>query len=298
MEHDRVFPRVLILILNYNGKEDTLDCLRSLAKIAYPNYRIVVVDNASVDGSVEAICREFPDVYLIRNQDNLGFAEGNNVGIRYAVERRTDYVFLLNNDTVVDPWVLDQLIKVGEANSRIGILGPVIYHYHRPEKVWSSGGRIYWPVGTARYILKAPTGRMEVDFMSGCALMIKSAVIEQVGLLDPDFFLYYEDVDWSVRVRKAGYKLVLVPTSVVRHRAMKAVGGRSPTHEYYVSRNNLLFMRKHSSSFLWTVFWPAFLFKVALKASWFVTRGQFHLLPAIFLGVRDFFAGRRGKQLI
>lgn len=293
---EKAFPRVFILVLNYNGKEDTLECLRSVEKIRYPNYRTVVLDNASVDGSIEAIRQEFPGIDLVRNRENLGFAKGNNMGIRYVVERGADYIFLLNNDTVVDPGVLDELVKVGEADPRTGILGPVIYRYHRPDEVWSSGGRIYWTMGIARHIVKVPARTTEVDFISGCALMVKSSVIEQVGLFDPDFFLYYEDADWSVRVKKTGYKLVVVPTSVLWHKEMKTVGKRSPAHEYYVSRNNLLFMDKHASPFLWTVFWPAFALKVVLKASWFVARGQFRLLPAIFLGIRDFFAGRRGKQ--
>ncbi len=289
-------PLVFIIVLNYNGKADTLECLRSLTKITYANYRVLVIDNASMDNSVEAVGREFPAVQVLVNDENMGFAGGNNVGISYALEQGADYVFLLNNDTTVEPGVIDELIRVGESDAAIGIMGSLIYYYHRPGEVWFAGGKIYWPLGTVRHMKDVPAGCREVDFVTGCAFMVKRTVIEKTGCFDDDFFLYYEDADWGIRAKKAGFKLVVVPTSVVRHKEMGAVGGRSPIHEYYVARNNLLFMRKHANYLNWVLFIPAFILKIIIKGFLFAWRGNFYLVPAILQGIRDFVTGRLGKS--
>ncbi len=289
-------PLVYVIVLNYNGKADTLECLRSLAGVSYPDFRILVVDNASADSSVEAIKQDFPRLDVLQNNENLGFAGGNNVGIRYALEQGADYVFLLNNDTVVDPGVLTELVKVGESDQAVGIIGSLIYYLHRPQEVWFASGKIYWPAGTTRHLTTIPDGLREVDFITGCALMIKKQALEKVGSLDPDFFLYYEDTDWSVRVKKAGFKLVVAPASVVWHKEMGAQGGRSPGHEYYVTRNNLLFMKRHANPLLWLTFIPAFTLKIAVKVLLFTCRGQFNLLPPLFKGIKDYLTGRYGKQ--
>ena len=290
-------PKVYILILNYNGGDDTLDCLKSLQSITYTNAEIIVIDNASADGSVDRIKAAFPGITILQNEDNLGFAGGNNAGILYALEHSADYIFLLNNDTVVDPGVIDELVRVGEGNEFIGILGSLIYYYNLPEKVWFAGGKVYWPLGTARHITDVPEGPREVDFITGCAFMVKRAVVEKTGAFNPDFFLYYEDTDWSVRAARAGFKLVVVPASVVWHKEMGTVGHRSPLHEYYVTRNNLLFMGKNASILNWIFFLPLFLLKITIKTILFCARRQSHLVAPIFKGVRDYCGGWLGKQI-
>lgn len=290
-------PLVFVIVLNYNGKADTLECLRSLTRAAYPDFQVLVVDNASADGSVEAIKQEFPRLKILQNTENLGFAGGNNVGIRYALEQGADYIFLLNNDTVVDPGFLDELVNAGESDPGIGILGSLIYYFNRPREVWFAGGKIYWSAGTARHLTDIPDVPRESDFITGCAFMIKRHVVEKTGLFNPDYFLYYEDTDWSTRVKRAGFKLVVVPASLVWHKEMGAVGGRSPLHEYYVTRNNLLFMRKNASVLCRLAFVPAFILKISVKMISFSLRGRFNLLPPVFKGIRDYFAGRLGKQV-
>jgi len=289
-------PKVYILILNYNGGDDTLACLKSLQAITYTNAEIIVIDNASTDGSAARIIAAFPGITILQNEGNLGFAGGNNVGIIYALERGADYIFLLNNDTVVDPGVIDELVRVGEGDESIGILGSLIYYYDSPEKVWFAGGKVYWPLGTARHITDVPEGPREVDFITGCAFMVKRAVLEKTGVFDSDFFLYYEDADWSVRAARAGFKLVVVPASVVWHKEMGTVGHRSPLHEYYVTRNNLLFMKKNASTLNRLIFLPFFLLKISIKTMLFCARRQFRLIGPIFRGIRDYYTGMLGKQ--
>lgn len=289
-------PKVYILILNYNGGDDTIACLKSLQAITYANAETVVIDNASADGSVARIRAAFPDITVLQNKENLGFAAGNNVGIIHALERGADYIFLLNNDTVVDPGVIDELVRVGEGDESIGILGSLIYYYDSPQKVWFAGGKVYWPLGTNRHLTSIPAKPREVDFITGCAFMVKRAVVEKMGAFDSDYFLYYEDADWSVRAARAGFKLVVVPASVVWHKEMGTVGHRSPLHEYYVARNNLLFMDKNAATFNYVIFLPIFLLKITIKTILFCARRQFRLVGPIFRGVRDYYTGMLGKQ--
>src|SRR5206468_3064279 len=130
------------------GRDLTLDCLESLAQLDYPNYRVLVVDNGSYDGTSEAIRSQYPGVSVLENSENLGFAEGNNVGIRQALAEGADYVTLLNNDTVIDPQMLSALISVADSDEKIGIVGPMIYYYSDPEVIWSAGNAIDWRTGT------------------------------------------------------------------------------------------------------------------------------------------------------
>lgn len=243
-------PQVAVIVLNWNGLADTLECLESLSHLDYPRYRIVVVDNGSTDGSVEAIRELFPDVAIIENGENLGFTGGNNVGLRYALAQETDYALLLNNDTEVAPDFLSRLVQAAEADPRIGIAGPTIYYYARPDLIWSAGGMINRSRGQTRMIglNEQDTGQYslaphEVDFVTGCALLVKRAVMEQVGLLDERFFAYYEEAEWCVRARKGGFKIIHVPTAKVWHKIPLDARDHSPLVHYYMTRNRLLFLK-------------------------------------------------------
>jgi GT2 family glycosyltransferase len=243
-------PQVTIIVLNWNGLNDTLDCLKSLDQLDYQGYEVVVVDNGSVDGSVPVIRERFPSVTIIENDENLGYAGGNNVGLRYAMTQGADYTFLLNNDTVVDPAFLRILVDTAEAEPTVGIAGPTIYYHERPDVIWSAGGAIDWQRGSTRMVGlderdEGQFGRepRTVDFVTGCAMLVRRAALEQVRLLDERFFAYYEETEWCVRASRAGFKIVHAPLAHIWHKISPATQADSPLVHYYMTRNRLLFLK-------------------------------------------------------
>lgn len=261
--------KIFIIILNWNGKKDTLECLDSLGELRSMNYesRIVVVDNGSDDGSVEVIHKDYPEVILLENKENLGFAEGNNVGIRYALENGADYVILLNNDTLVDKNLVNELLKVMESDSQTGVLSPKIYfapgfEFHkdryqeneRGKVIWYAGGEMDWQniLGSHRGVDGVDNGQYnheeQTDYATGCCMMVKREIFEKVGLLDKKYYLYYEDVDFCERAKRCGYKVAYVPKAIVWHKNAGSSGKPgSPVHEYYQTRNRLLFGFRYAS---------------------------------------------------
>lgn len=282
-----MIPRVSIVILNWNGWEDTIECLESVYQIDYPNFHVILVDNNSQDNSIEKIrdyCAgelkmesdffdykfdkplkfvEFgendfpteinnPDLILIKNHENRGFPGGNNVGIKFALETLDpDYILLLNNDTVVDKQFLNQLVKNGEAHANIGILGPKIFYYDDPGVIWSAGCRISWKlargiqIGSGELDQGQYDDEKEVEYVSGSAFLIKTEVINEIGLMDENYFLYFEESDWTLRANQAGFKSLYVPKSKIWHKVSKSGGGLSnPIGLYYITRNRWIFMRK------------------------------------------------------
>ncbi len=246
-------PKVFIIVLNWNRAQDTVECINSLNELNYQGFEVLVVDNASQDGSARIIKRTFPDLTLIENARNLGYAEGNNVGIRYALNRGADYVLVLNNDTVVDRDMLTRLIGAAQADEKTGIIGPKIYDFQEPNTIWFAGANINWSIGESHHIGLGEVDRgqfngvIEVDRLTGCAMLVKREVLEKTGLFDPDYFLYFEDVDLCVRAAKAGYKNICVQTAKLWHKessSTKANQG-SNLHVYYHTRNRLLFLHKH-----------------------------------------------------
>jgi len=242
-------PPAEIIVLNWNGREDTLACLDSLMRMEYPSFHVTVVDNGSTDGSPDAVRRAFPQVEVLETGANMGYAGGNNRGLERALERGAPYILLLNNDTTVAPDMLTHLAGAVEADPTVGMAGPTIYYADRPEVIWTAGGAIHWGRGETRMMgLDEPdqgqfgTAPREVDFVSGCAMLLRRKVPERVGLLDERFFLYYEEVEWCVRARRAGFRIVHVPRARVWHRICPQAQAESPTVHYYMTRNRLLFL--------------------------------------------------------
>ena len=238
----------------------TLQCLASLIEIAYPNYHIVVVDNGSEDESVSAIRATYPNLNIIQNKTNLGVAGGRNVGIGYALEQGSDYLLLLDNDTVVDQDFLIEMVKVAERDRQTGILTPKIYFFSHPNKIYSAGGTLslyrcdfrlngYDEIDRGQY-----DWIKEVEHVSGCCLMIKRQVIDEIGLLDENFNPYFgEDTDWCMRAKKRGYRILYVPTARIWHHVVRKTS-LSDQYLYLKGRNLILFMRKHAQIHHWTVF--------------------------------------------
>jgi GT2 family glycosyltransferase len=252
-----------IVILNYNGGEDVIECLESVRNIDYPSYEIIVVDNASTDNSVESIRKKFPEVKIIQNETNLGFAEGNNVGIR---EANSHYVMLLNDDAVVGKNILKDLTAAIEERKNIGMAGPTILYYNDPDRIWFAGGRVNlfgylsnWGKGLARG--SCSSARL-VDFLSGCSVLIKKEVIDKIGLLDAEYFLYFEDVDFCFRAKKAGYECLYVPSPTVWHKVTPS-WITNPVQAYYYTRNPIIVAKKNLTGwrkfvFILSQFFPLF----------------------------------------
>ncbi len=293
-------PEVAIIILNWNGKEDTVECLESLRGVTYPNRRVLLVDNASTDGSVELFRQRYPDVELIVNGQNLGFAGGNNVGIRRAQEEGADYLLLLNNDTVVYPDFLGGLVDAAESDPRIGIVGPKICFYSDPEKVWSAGGTINMATGRIGndgegLAQKGLKGTKEVDYVSGCALLIKSCVAGRIGPMDEDYFLYFEEADWNLMARRLGYACVVNNDVRILHKSGMAVKKIKGSDYYYTVRNLPRFVGRNGKWYQKMTFYPLFFARYAASYVLHLAGGEREVCRGIARGMADSVRGKYGK---
>ena len=303
MEMNPAAPHVTIVLLNLNREADTLECLDSVARMTYPSFSVVVVDNGSTDGSPDAIegwGRENLPLELIRNDKNLGFAGGSNQGMRHALAAGTDYVFLLNNDTVVDPDVLDLLVRAAERSGDIGMVGPKIYQYGKGNTLDSAGTRtIPWLaqgflVGHGEEDRGQYDATAEMPYITGTALLVKPAVMEKAGLMDEDYFCYFEDFDWAMEAREAGYRLFLEPGAVVRHKGSRTAGLHSPFYVRHMVRSRILFARKHVPHlpFLFAFLPYLFLYRYLRPLAILVIRRRWAHLGALHRGIREGFAAR------
>jgi GT2 family glycosyltransferase len=294
--------KVYVIVLNWNGKEDTLDCLESLRSTNYDNYKIVLVDNGSEDDSVEAVKKNFPEVDVVETGKNLGFAGGNNVGIEYAIKEGADYVFLVNNDTTVHPDYLKELVEVAESDLKIGMTGSKIYYHGEPERIWFAGGKINWLKNKGEHIGLDEIDKgqydqiKEVGYLTGCALLVKREVVEKVGVLEDDYFLYYEDVDYSLRIKNTGYKVVYVPKSKIYHKVSRSTKPGSASYVYYHVRNGLVNARRNGDIFVKIaiyIFAILLFFKQIIKIMFFPKKRDWAF--AVLRGEKDFLLGRMGK---
>jgi GT2 family glycosyltransferase len=296
-------PFVISVILNTNRRQDTLECLASLAKTTYSNHKAIVLDNHSVDGSVEAIRLAYPQVQSIELQENLGYAGNNNVGIRAALDQGADWVFVLNEDTVLAPDCISHLVAVGESDSRIGIVGPMVYHHDEPDVIQSAGGLLgpYWQ---SIHIAKneVDTGQVNeprlVEWISGCGLMIRRNTVEQVGLIDARYFYYWEETEWCLRAGKAGWRIMHVPGARMWHKGVQRNYSPQPSVTYYSTRNHLLTLAKHHAPLkAWLFTWIQFLRTITswtVKPKW---RYMHEHRNAMWRGLVDFLQRRWGRQI-
>ncbi len=234
--------RLVAVVLSWNGREDTLACLESLAGVD-----TVVVDNGSVDGSPEAVAERFPDVELIRAHVNLGFAAGNNVGIRRALDLGADWVVLVNNDATAAPDLSGALAAAAARHPDAGALAGKVYVDEPPDRLWYAGGNFEPRLGYSGRVGGAGKRddrsyavEIDVDWGTGALLAVSREAIDRVGLLDEELFAYVEDVDWCLRIRSAGLRVVFVPSARAWHRVSASTGGASSTTGlYYHCRNTL-----------------------------------------------------------
>lgn len=241
-------PRIYIVLLTCNAKKLVLNCLASLRKIDAEHFQVktIVVDNGSKDAMVGEVGKQYPEAIVIDNRVNYGFAKGINYGLKLAYQQGADYLLLLNDDTLVTCDFLVKLVKHAKDYSYF-ICGPKILT--REGKIWSLGGKIDKLRGSGSLIGFGQADKnidkdLSVDFISGTAMLVNRKVIEKIGFLDEDYFLYYDDVDFCYRAKKAGFQSVLVPVSAITHRETATIQKNSPSHYYHAAKSHLIFVIK------------------------------------------------------
>ncbi len=289
-------PIVYVVTLNWNRPDDTLACLASLrGQQGAFDLRLIVVDNGSTDDSVERIHAAFSAADLLEAGRNLGFGGGMNLGINYALERGAEYILLLNNDTLADSGLVEQLLC--HVAPGVGMIAPAIFYAKAPKRIWSVGG------GFSTVLLEAtgnhgrgrplPTESMERGFLAACALLVPRQVFERVGLFDERFFMYYEDLDFCLRVRQAGYRLLIAPQARLWHKVAVSSGGESsPAERYRMALSSVLYFRKHARGWRCGAI-ALFRFGSALKTTLrLLLRGEWAAACAYWRGLRDGLSAR------
>jgi len=267
-----------VLVLNWNNWKDTNECLASLQGLDYDNWKVIVLDNGSTDGSVECIRRHFPEVEVMELGENLGFAKGNNAGIRLALERGAEYVWLLNNDTTVDPNALRALVERADTDPKIGAVGSAIYSMGEPShlQAWG-GGHVSW-LGRSHHFT-GPVRDERVQFLTGASLFLRCSAVRQVGLLDEGFFMYWEDADYCFRMRRAGWNLAVSGDSRVWHKEQGTVGKQSERLDFQFSKSAVRFYKRNSDIPLLPITITVFL-RIAKR----VVAGDWKAVRAVFRG--------------
>lgn len=288
-------PSVAIILVNWNGLEFTRACLSSLEKVDFPDFQVILVDNDSKKPEGQVLKKEFPKLVLLENEQNLGFAGGNNVGIRKALEMGFSHIMLLNNDTLVEPDFLGKMILAFSKNPKLGLLQPMICFLDEPEKIWSAGGKFISLLGRAKTLGDRKTLKnyqpfsKKLDWATGCCMLFTREAILQSGLLNEQYFAYFEDVEWSLRIRNQGFEIGLVPEAKIYH---EAGGSSKKSHSegtlsarvfYYHVRNQFFLLRSQKAGL-------GFLYHLGRFKLWifyFLLRGRFRKLKAVAKGIKD-----------
>ena len=296
--------RLAVILVNWNGSDDTLNCLESIRASTYQDYFVIVVDNGSRADQISKLKKCKLDFELIETGENLGYTGGNNKGIEYALVCKAEYVLLLNNDTYIAVDTLKNIMRAADSDKRIGILSPKIYFHPARHLIWSAGTFL-----NKRFLMGYLTGykiedkgqfdeAREVDYVTGCAMLIQSKVISEVGMLCDDFFAVCEDLDYCLRTRKAGYRIIYEPSASVWHIESASSGGHdAPQYVYYQTRNYFLFHNRWANGISQLISSQSFCVAWIVKRSLsFALRGKWKVSLGILYGIRDVILGRLGRQ--
>lgn len=247
--------RVAVVVLDWDGGAEAVRAVESALATRYPRLEVVLVDNASAHPVLERVREAHPEVLTFRNPRNLGYAGGNNAGIRLALERGADFVLLLNNDARLHPEAILELVAVARRDQSIAAVGAKVLSAERPGHLWMAYGEVSWRQSLVRLVGRGERDgprfsiEREVDWVSGCALLLSRRGLDEVGLLDEDFFAYHEEVDWCARARARGLRVVFAPRAIAYHRGEASSGGGAyvSRKQYLAARNAVLFVRRHGS---------------------------------------------------
>jgi GT2 family glycosyltransferase len=281
-------PSVACIVLNWNNWRDTIACVESLQNIDYRRMSVTVVDNGSSDDSVQRIRARFPSLVLIETGKNLGFAAGNNAGIRAALAQKPDYIWLVNNDAQPRAQALTAMVNSAENDAQLGAVGSVLLYGSNPELVQAwGGGRINIWTGRSSHA-RASVADSWLDYLTAASILLRRTALERIGLLDEGFFLYWEDADLSYRLRRAGWKLAVAPGSIVLHKEHASTNRNFRLLHRYSVASGIRFMLKHSPQPQVSI--ALFLL---LKIGKKIATGRFTHLSEIAGGVRDYLVRRR-----
>ena len=294
-------PKIAIIIINWNTYQLTYNCLKSLELCTYKNKTIFFVDNDSNDGSGDKIALEFPEINCINNQKNEGFTGANNKALKVILKQNFDYVLLLNNDTEVKPDFLSLMQASMDSDNNLAATQPLILDFPDKNTIWNAGGSFntFFGLSKTRYkgMIYKPNLKIETltEWISGCCILVKIAVIKEVGLLDNRFFAYFEDVDWSIRMTNLGYKLGVVPKSIIYHHSSGSTkrnnttneGNLSPYAHYLNVRNHIYLIKKHNFLFNSVGSWIYQIIKITSYSTYFILRGRFSKFKIVWCGLLD-----------
>lgn len=298
---------LIIIVLNWNNAHVTLACLESLVRVAVPVDQIMVVDNGSTDKSVERIRASFPDIKVLETGVNLGYAGGNNSGVQRALANGFEHICILNNDVVVEPDFLTPMLAVFDAQPDVGIVTPLVAaRAGNGDQVWALGVAIdHRTASVIRLHANEPVvfwrghAPFEVEIASGAAMLVRREVFERVGLLDEDFFLYYEEVDWCLAVRRAGFRIMAAPAAVVWHKVSTSLDRQSPVLDYYMTRNHLRLINRHWRGWRRRYLWGRSVTRQLLAIAAYTAKphggARTPNRNARLLALRDALTGRWGK---
>ncbi len=284
---------VAIITLNWNRPADTLEFLESASRQTLKGSQLVVVDNGSSDDSINQFSTHFPQAELLVNNANLGFARGMNTGIRQALNKGADYLFIANNDTFLAPNLLERLMDQAQ-QTRASIIAPVIFYASQPQQIWSAGaGRNPLTLEVIDSWRDQPGSSLgstpyPVDFITACGMLVERSCFEAVGLFDERFFMYYEDSDFSLRVRQSGRQILVDPLAHMWHKVATSSGGsNAPSERYWMARSSLIFFRKHAHPSQWLII-GLFRMGSAIKTTLsLLSQGKTDALRAYWRGLRD-----------
>lgn len=285
-------PELSIILVNHRRATDTIECVRSLRQSTYKGFELIIVDNGSGDESIDQLRRECPEARLIVNESNMGFAEGNNAGIRESTG--SEFILLLNNDTIVDPAALSALVQTLKNDPAAAIVGAKIYYFDRPNVLWFAGGHFnqHSTFGGHDGLNEEDCGAYDTlrpcDFVTGCCLLFRRQLVNRVGLLERSYFAYLEDVEFCIRTRAASYLVMYQPQAKIYHKVSSTSSWDSPVYIYFNLRNKIVFLRRNSSVTRWLPHLPHLIYFyvrqfVRLMFKWHDAQGT----RAAWLGLRD-----------
>ena len=292
--------KVVIIILNYNGYEDTHECLKSIENVFYDNYDVIVVDNGSKSNDAERLRLSFPDVMVIESSKNLGFTGGNNFGLQKTYEVGADYILCLNNDTVVSENILEELVRFMETNQEVGLAGPVTCYYDDKRTVSFAGGTLDRNTGLISFFHKGEmisnVGDCPIfcDFIEGTALFMRASLMKKIGGFNDFYFLTSEESELCVKVADLGYKLAVLPGCRVWHKVSQSIVAMSELASYYIFRNKLFFVKLNSRIFTLIDFLSLAKYYLICFASLLLRKRKYGACKGMIQGVVDFFLGRGG----
>jgi GT2 family glycosyltransferase len=285
--------KVAIIIVNWKQYELTKSCLFSLKKINCDDHQIILIDNESNQKELKSIKNQFENIVTFSNEKNLGFTGANNIGIKHAIKNEFEYVMLINNDTEVEKNFINPLIDSLEKYKNLGAVQPLILNFSKTKKVWNAGGFLNKFFGYS-YVNKNTEGiKKNIDWITGCCFFVRTEVIKKIGLLDDNFFAYYEDIDWSIRIKNAGYDLAFIESSVIYHHGSKSSqnqlneGTLSPFVHYFNIRNHLFLLRKNKDVFNFMGVLLFQFFKIISYSIYFIVRLRINKLNMVYKGLRD-----------